>query len=138
MTKEINAKLSALVEELKSLVEEEVPDWEKGDPVPSGYKVVFGRLVKPRKGVPRSKRTPIGQHLPTMAWKASAKAHQHDDAEAHEDAAKLHDRAAKRHEEFASSPWGDGQKNKKAAAEHTRWADYHRASAESSPTGRPE
>jgi hypothetical protein len=80
-----------------------VPAWKPGQPVPDGYRVVFGRLVK-HDGTSDSYHDPS-----TKAWKASAAAHT---VEEHREAAKLHRAAGDVHSQAADDFSRMGSKSK--------------------------
>lgn len=102
------------------------PSWKPGQPVPEGYRVVFGRLVK-YDGKPSSYHDPS-----TKAWKASSSAHS---VEEHREAARLHNSAADIHMKAADdfSRMGARSKEKKhmeAAQVHHKQAFKHDTGAE--------
>jgi hypothetical protein len=133
MNKEINQTLSALVEELRSMLEDEhVPNWKKGEPVPKGYLVVFGKLRK------EGKPDQYGVHVPsTDAWnrtamaKAKNRGAENGESSA-EDAATEHDTAAGAHEEAAKAHATRARRTRRPTHryDHEVAADAHMAQAE--------
>lgn len=107
-------------------VEAAVPAWKPGQPVPEGYRVVFGRLVK-HDGTSDSYHDPS-----TKAWKATGTAKTVED---HEEAARLHRAASEAHSQAASdfARMGARSKEKKhmeAMKQHDSYAFKHDTGAD--------
>ena len=110
---------------LSSVLEDDTSSWKPGDPVPKGYRVVFGKLVKKSDASGSNPHSDKAHKLSTKAFSHQHKAdtkpdpdgyHSEDAFHAHVDAAAAHRAAARK----ATNPV-DADAHKQAAAVHSQF-----------------